>query len=409
MSRRRVLILVLDSFGVGYSYDAGLFNDVGADTLGHIAEYCYFNAANKNRYGPLRIPNLISLGLGEVYRKISGNFPFGIIEPIKILGSYGYASEISSAKDTSSGHWELAGVPVLFQWDYFKDLKDSFSKTLLLEIQNQFQLPGFLGNCHASGIKILDDFGEEHIKTKKPIVYTSSDSVFQVACHEKEFGLLNLYKLCEGIRGILDKNNYNITRVIARPFLGSYQGCFYRTGNRKDFSKPPLHKTVLQKLIHEKNGHVIAIGKTADIFAHLGITKTVLSVGLDSLINQTIHEMQHAPGQSIVFSNFVDFDSTWGHRRDVSGYAKGLEYFDSRLPEILNILKKEDLLIITADHGCDPTWSGMDHTREFIPILLYGKLIPVRFLGHRKTFSDIAQTISKYFSLSNMDYGVNML
>lgn len=405
----RVFILVLDSFGVGYSDDASKFNDVGADTLGHIAEYCYFNRIKNFKNYPLYIPNLISLGLGKIYQIISGHFPFGILNLNTIIGSYGYASEISSAKDTSSGHWEMMGVPVLFEWDYFKKNTNTFPRKILQKIIKKFKISGFLGNCHASGTDILNIFGMEHLITKKPIIYTSSDSVFQISCHETDFGLIKLYQLCKYVRKILDKYNYNITRVIARPFLGNKKNHFFRTGNRRDFSKLPPHKTVMQKFIEEKNGNVIAIGKISDIFANVGITKKIISVGLDNLINSTLHEIHFAPDNSIIFVNFVDFDSTWGHRRDVLGYAQGLEFFDIKLFNILKILKKEDLLIITADHGCDPTWKGTDHTREFIPILIYNTFTPVKFLGHRKTFSDISQTIAKYFSISCMDYGISML
>ncbi|WP_343128157.1 phosphopentomutase [Buchnera aphidicola (Takecallis taiwana)] len=406
---KRVFILVLDSFGVGYSCDAKKFNDIGANTFGHISEYCYFGKANDNRFGTLNIPNLMSLGLGKIYYQITGNLPLGILQPVNVISNYGFASEISTAKDTSSGHWEIAGVPVLFHWDYFVNKNNSFPEYILNQIILEFNLPGILGNCQASGVDILKDFGELHIHTKKPIFYTSSDSVFQVACHEKYFGLNNLYDLCIGIRAILNKYNLNITRVIARPFVGENACDFVRTGNRKDFSKPPHQKTILQKLIEEKNGHVIALGKIADIFDNLGITKSIHAVGLTELINNTIQQIKSAVHNTIVFVNFVDFDSIWGHRRDVSGYASGLEFFDQQLPKILHALYDEDLLIITADHGCDPTWPGTDHTREFIPIILYNKFMKNNYFGHRKTFSDIAQTIAKYFLLSSMQYGVSIL
>ncbi|MCW5197088.1 phosphopentomutase [Buchnera aphidicola] len=407
---KRVFILVLDSFGIGYSDDAYRFHDVGTNTFGHISEYCYFGRANDNRFGYLNIPNLMSLGLGKVYKYLNGHYPFGILKSSKIIGSYGYAREISSSKDTSSGHWEIAGVPVLFKWDYFNNIKNSFPSHLLKEIIIQNKLVGILGNCHASGTDILNDLGCLHIKTGKPIVYTSSDSVLQVACHEKYFGLNNLYKLCKKIRYILDKYNYNITRVIARPFIGEKKLHFIRTNNRRDFSKLPPGKTIIQKLIEERSGHVIGIGKISDIFAHVGITKNIYTAGLKNLIDSTIHEINiNVKDNTIVFINLVDFDSIWGHRRDVSGYSSGLEYFDFRLSEILNSLKRDDMLILTADHGCDPTWIGTNHTREYIPILLYNKFFPRYNFGYRKTFSDIAQTIAKYFSLSNMKYGESIL
>lgn len=405
---KRVFILVLDSFGIGYSEDSEQFNDFGSNTFGHIADYCNFRKANNNRFGNLNIPNLISLGLAKIYYKIHKCLPSGIIQSKYIISSYGFSSELSTAKDTSSGHWEIAGVPVLFEWDYFKKNTNSFPNVILKSIISKFNLSGILGNCHASGINILNDFGEEHIKTNKPIFYTSSDSVFQVACHEKYFGLNKLYKLCKFIRILLDKYNYNITRVIARPFIGEKKYQFVRTGNRRDFSKPPHKNTILKKLIIEKNGNVIALGKIADIFANIGITKRIHATGLDCLIKKTIEQIKIATNNTIVFVNFVDFDSIWGHRRDVSGYAQGLEFFDMQLPKILHSLYDEDILIITADHGCDPTWLGTDHTREFIPILLYSKFIKNNYLGHRNTFSDIGQTISKYFSLSPMKYGISI-
>ncbi|WP_343182495.1 phosphopentomutase [Buchnera aphidicola] len=406
---KRVFILVLDSFGIGYSQDAMKFNDVGSNTFGHIAEFCYLSKANKNRSGVLKIPNLLSLGLGNLYYKIHNIMPDGMNYIHYVISSYAFASEISTAKDTSSGHWEIAGVPVLFQWDYFKKKCNSFPDKLLKIIMKELKLSGYLGNCHASGTDILDNFGEMHIRTNNPIFYTSSDSVFQVACHEKFFGLNELYKLCLGIRKILDDLNFNITRVIARPFIGEKKFSFIRTGHRKDFSKPPHEKTVLQKLIDEKNGKVIALGKISDIFANVGITKNIHSVGLRNLINDTVIQIKQAVDNTIVFVNFVDFDSIWGHRRDVAGYAKGLEFFDKKLPNILHALNENDILIITADHGCDPTWSGTDHTREYTPILLYHQHTKNVFLGHRKTFSDIAQTIANYFDLSSMSYGVSML
>lgn len=406
---KRVFILVLDSFGVGYSDDAHKFNDVGSDTFGHIAEYCFRGQCNYNRFGKLNIPNLLSLGLGQIYYNIKQMVPAGIILPKDIISYYGYASEISTAKDTTSGHWEMTGAPVLFQWDYFNQLHNSFPDDLLQKIISDFNLPGILGNCHASGTEILDIFGEKHIDTNKPIFYTSMDSVLQVSCHENFFGLTRLYKLCEGIRKILDQMNFNIARVIARPFLGNKKSNFIRTGNRKDFSKPPHVKTILQKLMEEKNGDIIALGKISDIFAKRGITKNVTAVGLSSLVEKTIDEIEQAKNNTIVFVNFVDFDSVWGHRRDVVGYAKGLELFDQQLTRILHTLYDKDILIITADHGCDPTWSGTNHTREYVPILLFSKMLKHKDIGHRKTFSDIAQTIAKYFNISNMQYGENIL
>ncbi|CAL4325264.1 phosphopentomutase [Buchnera aphidicola] len=406
---KRVFILVLDSLGIGSSLDAKNFGDNGADTLGHIAEQCFLNKANKNRFGSLKIPNLISLGIGEAAYKSTGRFPLGIKKVINTIGSYAYASQISSGKDTISGHWEIAGVPVLFNWDYFKKKINSIPVNLIKKIITDSNISGVIGNCHASGTDILEIYGEEHIRTKKPILYTSADSVLQVACHEKFFGLEKLHKLCLIIRKILNKKKYNVARVIARPFIGEKKGCFFRTNNRKDFSIKPIDDTVMVKLIKEKFGKVVSIGKISDIFSNVGITSSIKANGLIDLFDATIKEIKYAKNNTIVFVNFIDFDSLWGHRRDVVGYAKGLELFDQNLPRILQKITDKDLLIITADHGCDPTWKGSDHTRENVPVLLYRKNQKSNFLGHRKTFSDISQTIADFFSLSKMVYGKSML
>ncbi|XBC41215.1 MAG: phosphopentomutase [Buchnera aphidicola (Nurudea yanoniella)] len=406
---KRAFIVVLDSLGIGSTSDAHMFNDVGANTFGNIVKFCYLGKANVGRKGPLNIPNLTSLGLVSAANESIGRKIFRVQNTNKsILGSYAYASEISSGKDTSSGHWEIAGVPVLYNWDYFKSKYNSFPKFILNKIVDKCNLSGFLGNCHSSGTSILESFGEEHIKTGKPIFYTSIDSVFQVACHEKYFGLEKLYEVCISIRKILNSEKINICRVIARPFIGGDKLSFKRTGNRKDFSVKPHDITIMDKLIKEKSGKVISIGKISDIYAGEGITKQVHSVGLKQLFHSTLCEIKKSQHNTIVFVNFVDFDSLWGHRRDVSGYARGLEWFDFHLPKLLKLIQKDDVLIITADHGCDPTWVGTDHTRENIPILFYWPTIKPKFLGHRNTFSDIAQTLAKYFDLSPMRFGKSM-
>ena len=294
----------------------------------------------------------------------------------EVVGAYAWAHELSSGKDTPSGHWEIAGVPVLFDWGYFSDHENSFPQELLDKLVKRANLPGYLGNCHSSGTVILDQLGEEHMKTGKPIFYTSADSVFQIACHEETFGLDKLYELCEIAREELTEGGYNIGRVIARPFIGDKAGNFQ--------------------------------GKIADIYANCGITKKVKATGLDALFDATIKEMKEAGDETIVFTNFVDFDSSWGHRRDVAGYAAGLELFDRRLPELMELVGEDDILILTADHGCDPTWTGTDHTREHIPVLVYGPKVKPGSLGHRETFADIGQTIAKYFGTSDMEYGKAM-
>ena len=405
---KRAIILVLDSFGIGATNDAHLFGDEKANTLGSIAKACEAGLCdNDTRKGPLHLPHLNQLGLGKACEDSSGYFPAGLDKNPQIIGAYGYANELSSGKDTPSGHWEMAGVPVLFDWGYFTDKKSSFPKELTDKILARTQLSGFLGNCHASGTDILDNLGEEHMATGLPIFYTSGDSVFQIACHEETFGLDNLLDLCQIAREELE--GYNIGRVIARPFVGAEKGHFERTGNRRDLSVPPPSTTVLQKLVDEKEGEVISIGKIADIFAQCGITQKVKANGIEALFDATKEALKTADDNSLIFTNFVDFDSHYGHRRDVTGYALALEYFDQRLPELMEMLEDGDLLILTADHGCDPTQPGSDHTREHIPVLVYGKSVPPGSIGRRETFADIGQTLAEYFSTSNMAYGQSFL
>ncbi len=405
---KRVFIMVLDSFGIGSTPDAEKFGDAGANTLGHIAEACWRGQANQGRQGPLFLPNLNRLGLGKACQGASGQFPLGLDKDADVIAAYAYAKELSSGKDTPSGHWEIAGVPVLFDWGYFHDKDNSFPSVLLEKIMQRANLSGTLGNCHASGTEILERLGAVHQTTAQPIFYTSADSVFQIACHEDTFGLERLYTLCEIVREELIDGGYNIGRVIARPFTGT-NGFFVRTGNRRDYAVEPPATTVLEKLVNEKKGQVVSVGKIADIYAQVGITKKVKATGLEALFEATLREMQAAHDQTIVFTNFVDFDSQYGHRRDVAGYAAALEAFDRRLPEMLKCVQESDLLIITADHGCDPTWPGTDHTREYIPILLYGPTVPPQDLGERDTFADIGQTIADYLGLSPMNYGENLL
>ncbi|KAB7703861.1 phosphopentomutase [Plesiomonas shigelloides] len=400
---KRAFIMVLDSFGIGATEDAVKFGDVGADTLGHIADACANGEADNGRQGPLHLPNLSRMGLGKAAEESTGRFPAGLDPQAEIIGAYGHAAELSSGKDTPSGHWEIAGVPVLFDWGYFSSHDNSFPQELLDRIVARAKLPGYLGNCHASGTQILDELGEEHMRTGKPIFYTSADSVFQIACHEETYGLDNLYDLCKIVREELE--GYNIGRVIARPFVGNKPGEFQRTGNRKDLAVEPPSDTVLKKLVDEKNGHVVSVGKIADIYAHVGITKKVKATGIDALFDATLEEMKQAGDNTIVFTNFVDFDSSYGHRRDVAGYAAALELFDRRLPEMLSLVGEDDILILTADHGCDPTWQGTDHTREHIPVLVFGPKVKPGSLGLRETFADIGQTLAGYFGTTPMDFG----
>jgi phosphopentomutase len=397
----RAVILVMDSFGVGATDDADRFGDVGSNTFGNIARKRADSAA-----GPLKLPNLASLGLFHAGRDSAGEFPAGADPDTEIIGSYGFAAEMSSGKDTPSGHWEIAGVPVLFEWGYFTKKADTFPQELLDKLVERADLPGYLGNCHASGTTIIAELGDEHVATGKPIFYTSADSVFQIACHEEAFGLQRLIDLCEIARKLVDE--YNIGRVIARPFIGDGPETYARTGNRRDLTTPPPAPTVLDKLV-EAGGEVFSIGKIADIYAHQGITKKVKANGNAALFDATLEAIGEAEDNSIVFTNFVDFDMLYGHRRDVEGYATALEYFDGRLPEILDKLGEEDLLIITADHGCDPTWEGSDHTREHIPVIALGAGLAPGPLGKRDTFADIGQSLATYFELPPMDYGTSFL
>ena len=403
---KRTIILMLDSLGIGASADADKFGDVGSNTFGHIAQWCADGKANDGREGPLHIPNLTKLGLAHACADSVGSFPAGLDASAEVIGAYGYAQEISSGKDTPSGHWEIAGVPVLFDWGYFSDKENSFPQELLDQLVEQADLPGYLGNCHSSGTEILDLLGAEHMASGKPIFYTSADSVFQIACHEETFGLERLLKLCELARELLEP--YNIGRVIARPFIGNDKSDFARTGNRRDYSVLPPAPTLLDRMV-ESGGEVVSVGKIADIYAHQGITKKVKATGLEALFDLTLEQVKQAGDQTIVFTNFVDFDSSWGHRRDVAGYAKGLEYFDTRLPELLAILDEGDVLVLTADHGCDPTAPGTDHTREHIPVIFYGHNVPKGPLGLRDTFADIGQSIAAYHGLPKLDYGTSFL
>jgi phosphopentomutase len=397
----RAIILVLDSFGIGSAADAARFGDAGADTLGGIARERAASAA-----GPLRLPNLARLGLFEASRASTGRYPAGVDTSGRVEGTWGYAEELSSGKDTPSGHWEIAGVPVLFDWGYFTKPTDTFPPTLLDALIERSGVPGVIGNCHASGTEIIKDLGVEHMRTGKPIVYTSADSVFQVACHEDTFGLDRLYEFCEVARELVDE--YKVGRVIARPFVGDAPENFERTGNRRDLTTPPPAKTVLDKLV-EAGGSVIGIGKIPDIYAHQGITTKVKATGNAALFDATLEALANAPDRSIVFTNFVDFDMLYGHRRDVEGYAAALEYFDSRLPELFALMKRDDLLVITADHGCDPTWRGTDHTREHIPVIARGGGLEAGSIGRRSSFADIGQTLAAYFGLDAMDYGESFL
>lgn len=397
----RAIIAVLDSFGIGATADADRFGDEGSDTFGHIAA----ERANSDA-GELKLPNLAKLGLFHAGRDSTGQFAPGADEKVEIMGAYGFAEELSSGKDTPSGHWEIAGVPVLFDWGYFTARENTFPSELLEKLIERAELPGVIGNCHASGTTIIAELGDEHVRTGKPIVYTSADSVFQIACHEEAFGLDRLYELCDIARELVDE--YNIGRVIARPFNGADASSYVRTGNRRDLTTPPHADTLLDKLVAD-GGEVVSVGKISDIYAHQGISKKIKATGNAALFDATLNALREASDRTIVFTNFVDFDMLYGHRRDVPGYAAALEYFDERLPELLAQMQDDDVLIICADHGCDPTWPGSDHTREHIPVLVYGQKVAAGPLGKRESFADIGQSLASFFNLAPMDYGTSFL
>lgn len=403
----RAIIGVLDSFGVGAADDAATFGDAGANTFGHIALACAAGRADEAglREGPLKIPNLMRLGLGRLAREATG-IDIPIKEPARYDAAFGYAAERSRGKDTPSGHWEMMGLPVEFDWGMFPKGPPSFPPALIADLIEQARLPGVLGDRHASGTEIIEELGEEHIKTGKPIVYTSGDSVFQIAAHETHFGLKRLYSVCEMARKLVDE--YNVGRVIARPFVGERRGEFQRTGNRRDLATPP-HRDTLLDLYAEQDRPVIGIGKISDIFAGSGITKSVKAHGNAEIFDALLEEIEATPGDAIIFANFVDFDTLYGHRRNVAGYAAALEAFDKRLPELESKLKPGDVVVLTADHGCDPTWPGSDHTREFVPVIAFGEKVRPGSIGRRSTFADIGQSLASHLGLAPLPVGTSFL
>ena len=311
-------------------------------------------------------------------------------------GLWGTAEEISNGKDTPSGHWEIAGVPVRFDWGYFPHEIPAFSDELLNAIYKKGNLEGSLGNKHASGTEIIAELGEAHVQTGQPIFYTSSDSVFQIAAHEDHFGLERLYALCEIARDLVDP--LNIGRVIARPFVGEKAETFERTGNRRDYSVLPPEPTLLDRTV-AAGGRVLAVGKIGDIFAHQGVTEVRKASGNAAIGEATLKAIEDARDGDLVFSNFVDFDMLYGHRRNVAGYAAALEAFDRFLPSLAARLQPGDLCLITADHGCDPTWAGTDHTRERVPVLAFGPGIGAGSIGIRKSFADMGETIADHLGI----------
>ncbi|HEY0570446.1 MAG TPA: phosphopentomutase [Enterovirga sp.] len=400
----RALLIVLDSVGIGGAPDAAAYGDAGADTVGHIAEACARGVGDRDglRRGALRLPNLAALGLGLACEASTGRIPPDLGPLEKARAAWGVGTETSRGKDTPSGHWEIAGVPVAFGWGYFPDTQPAFPAALTQELVRRGNLPGIVGDRHASGIKIIDELGAEHVRTGKPICYTSVDSVFQIAADEESFGLERLYETCRIARELCDP--LRIGRVIARPFVGSAETGFRRTANRKDFSVEPPADTLLD-LLTKAGRDVVSVGKIGDIFAHRGTGTELKPAGNEACLDAALDAFGALPDGGLVFVNLVDFDSEFGHRRDVPGYAAALEAVDRRVPEIRAALRPGDIAIITADHGNDPTFRGTDHTREQVPILCFGPGIAARPLGVRPTLADIGASVAAHLGISRLEHG----
>ncbi len=390
----RAILCILDSFGIGGAPDAADYGDTGADTLGHIA-------ANYE----ISLPNMDALGLGAAARLSTGQVPRGLTDKPR-GGRWGVGREVSKGKDTPSGHWEIAGVPVPFDWGYFPQTEPTFPPELIAQLVERSGIPGILGNKHASGTAVIAELGEESIRTGKPICYTSIDSVFQIAAHETHFGLERLYRLCETAFSLTAP--LNIGRVIARPFIGEDAASFKRTGNRRDFAIAPPEPTLLDRA-KEAGRQVYAIGKISDIYAGHGVTHKIKATGNMALFDRTLEAMEMAADGAFIMTNFVDFDQDFGHRRDVPGYAQALEAFDARLPELIAALRPDDLVVFTADHGNDPTWRGSDHTREQTPIMAFSPALTPGTIGIRPTFADIGESIARWLGLQPGPHGKSFL
>jgi len=399
----RALLMVMDSVGCGGAPDAADFGDAGANTLGHVVAACAAGRAEEWRSGPLRVPVLASLGLAPAIRAASGAATPGIPEPAAAV--WAAATEVSRGKDTPSGHWELAGVPVPWDWHYFPRTDPAIPESVTGPLIARTGLPGTLCNAHSSGMPVLRGFGVEHIATGKPILYTSADSVLQIAAHEERFGLERLYEVCRVAAEIV--HPLRVGRVIARPFVGETPESFVRTPNRRDLAIAPPEATILDRVV-AAGGGTHAIGKIGDIFAHRGIS--TLAKGRDdmALLDATLAVLDTAADGDLVFANYVDFDTLWGHQRDVSGYARALEAFDARLPEVLARLRPGDLMIVTADHGNDPTFRGTDHTRERVPVLCAGLGLAPRGIG-LVGFADVGETIAAHLGLAPGRHGRSFL
>ena len=395
----RAFILLLDSFGLGATPDAHTFGDEGANTFGHIAAW----AASEGK--PMALPNLEKLGLAAAAQLACGEWAAGFDQRDGFTAAYGAARERSTGKDTQSGHWEIAGVPVTFDWGYFPRDVPSFPAVLTDTLQQQMDLVGYLGNCHASGTEIINKFGDEHVATGKIIVYTSGDSVMQIAAHEEHFGLERLYAVCEAAFELVKP--YNIGRVIARPFLGE-NGNYRRTSNRHDYAVPPPAPTLLDH-VKDAGGEVVGLGKISDIFATQGISRVVKGADNMALFDALLKVAEEVGDKSLTFVNFVDFDQAFGHRRDIAGYSNALHQMDARLPEFMAKLKEGDLVVITADHGCDPSWPGSDHTREHIPMIFFGPGVKPQALPISDTFSDIGATLASHLGVKPLSNGTSLL
>lgn len=398
---KRAFFLILDSVGCGGAPDAVAFGDEGSNTLAHIAAACAAAICEDGRSGPLHLPNLDALGLGAAIRLASGAETPGLeAEP---SGMWGAATEVSNGKDTPSGHWELSGVPVPFNWHYFEHTIPTFPADLTDTLIAQAELPGILGNKHASGMPIIRELGEEHMRSGMPICYTSADSVFQIAAHEETFGLDRLLEVCEIAAKLV--HPMMVGRVIARPFVGTSPEDFKRTPNRRDLSIPPPEPTICDRVV-AAGGQTHAIGKIGDIFAHQGISRVLKGKNDMALVDQTLIAMDEAQDGDLIFANYVEFDSLYGHPRDVNGYAKHLEAFDARVPELLAKMRDGDLMIFTADHGNDPTWPGNDHTRERVPVLMAGA--GSGSFGHCG-FADVGETVAAHLGLAPGKHGKGVL
>jgi phosphopentomutase len=390
--------MVIDSFGIGGAPDAAAYGDAGADTFGHIAEACAAGRGDRDglRAGPLRLPNLDALGLGAAHLAATGRVAPGF-ETVPTRGLAAAGVERSMGKDTPSGHWEIAGCPVPFRWGYFPQTVPAFPPELTAAIIREGTLPGILGDCHASGTEIIERFGEDSVQSGKPILYTSADSVLQIAAHEELFGLERLYALCRTVRRLVDP--LMIGRVIARPFVGESAATFARTANRKDLAIPPPDGTMLDRAA-AAGREIVTVGKIGDIFAHRNTGLNRKGKSNAEHLALTVEALGDLADGGLVFANLVDLDTEFGHRRDVAGYAAGLEAIDRQLPVLLAALRPDDFLVITADHGNDPTWTGTDHTRECVPILLAGARVVPGSLGRRDSFADIAATVCAHLDLA---------